>query len=237
MNFLQQAKISLSNDSVCNGWTPQFMYVPAQMDYSISTRATLIQRLKDLQDDLSWQDFFDTYWKLIYNVALKGGLNETEAQEVVQETMISVARHMPGFEYDPAVGSFKAWLLTMTRWRISDQLRKRRHLPGQAHDPTHEQTGGGHAVENIVDPASTEMEKVWEDEWRQNLLEVALANVKRRLDPQKYQVFDLYTNKRWPAEKVASTFRITVDQVYMARHRITELIRSEVKRIESGKQL
>ena len=70
-------------------------------DELIPTRATLIQRLKNWQDQSSWQDFFDTYWKLIYGVAIKGGLTATEAQDVVQETMIAVARHMPTFKYDP----------------------------------------------------------------------------------------------------------------------------------------
>ena len=95
-------------------------------DELTATRTTLLQRLKNWQDQSSWQDFFDTYWKLIYSGALKAGLNEAEAQEVVQETMISVAKHMPTFEYDRAIGSFKAWLLTMTRWRITDQLRLNR---------------------------------------------------------------------------------------------------------------
>jgi len=67
------------------------------MDELIPTRATLIQRLKDWQDQLSWQDFFDTYWRLIYGTAIKSGLTATEAQDVVQETMISVAKHMPSF--------------------------------------------------------------------------------------------------------------------------------------------
>src|SRR6188472_4115314 len=95
------------------------------MDELIPTRATLIQRLKNWQDQSSWQDFFDTYWKLIYSVALKGCLTEAEAQDVVQETMLSVAKQMPSFKYDPSVGSFKSWLLTLTRWRIIDQFRKR----------------------------------------------------------------------------------------------------------------
>src|SRR5438876_10723498 len=91
----------------------------------IPTRASLLARLKDWQDQSSWREFFDIYWKLIYGVARKAGLNDAEAQDVVQETMASVAKHMPTFKYDPAVGSFKAWLLKMTRWRITDQLRKR----------------------------------------------------------------------------------------------------------------
>jgi DNA-directed RNA polymerase specialized sigma24 family protein len=56
-------------------------------DEFIPTRATLINRLKNWQDQASWQDFFDTYWKLIYGLARKFGLNEEDAQDVVQETM------------------------------------------------------------------------------------------------------------------------------------------------------
>ena len=100
------------------------MLPPADPLYQ--TRATLILRLKNWQDQASWQEFFDTYWRLIYGVARKSGMTDSEAQDVVQETMLAVAKHMPKFTYDPSIGSFKAWLLNMTRWRILDQFRKRR---------------------------------------------------------------------------------------------------------------
>ena len=58
---------------------------------TIATRASLLVRLKDREDQASWQEFFDTYWRLIYSVATKAGLNDAEAQDVVQETVISVA--------------------------------------------------------------------------------------------------------------------------------------------------
>src|SRR4030095_11954380 len=58
----------------------------------IPTRRRLLSRLRDWDDQESWQDFFNTYWRLIYEVALKAKLSETEAQEVVQETVISVAK-------------------------------------------------------------------------------------------------------------------------------------------------
>src|SRR5438045_9395333 len=98
----------------------------------IPTRATLIEKLKNWQDQASWQEFFDIYWRLIYCVGRKAGLTEVEAQDVVQETLMSVAKHIPTFKYDPGLGSFKAWLLQMTRWRIVDQLRKRGPLSRQA---------------------------------------------------------------------------------------------------------
>lgn len=201
------------------------------MDELIPTRATLIQRLKNWQDQASWQDFFDTYWKLIYNVALKGGLSEVEAQEVVQETMISIAKHMPGFKYDPAIGSFKGWLLKMTRWRITDQLRKRgpaAEWPSVSHDTA----TGDRAVEQVVDPASQDWNAVWDAEWRRNLFDAAVVRVKRRCDPQKYQMFDLYVNKEWSPAKVAGAFGVSIAQVYLAKHRVTEMIAEEVRRLE-----
>ena len=57
------------------------------------TRYSLLSRLQNWDDQDSWRDFFDTYWRLIYSVAIKSGLTENEAQEVVQETVIAVARN------------------------------------------------------------------------------------------------------------------------------------------------
>lgn len=204
-----------------------------QPDELIPTRATLIYRLKDWQDQSSWQEFFDTYWKLIYGVARKAGLSDAEAQDVVQETMVSVSKHMPTFNYDPALGSFKAWLLNMTRWRIIGQFRKR--VPAaEARPASDSATTSADPLNNVADPAGQPLDAVWEAEWETHLLEAAINKVKRRVDPLKYQVFDLYVNKEWPPEKIAASFGITVDQVYVIKHRITETIKTEVKRLQKG---
>jgi RNA polymerase sigma-70 factor (ECF subfamily) len=203
--------------------------MPHHRDELIPTRASLIHRLKDWQDQSSWQEFFDIYWKLIYGVARKAGLTDAESQDVVQVTMASVAKHMPTFQYDPAIGSFKAWLLIKTRWCIIDQFRKRGPFAEHRHDSSRTGTG---TVERIGDPAGQALEVIWEAEWEDNLVNAALARVKRHFDPQKYQIFDFYVNKDWPAEKVAGLFNVSVDQVYLIKHRLTESIRSEVRRLE-----
>jgi len=77
---------------------------------TISTRYTLLSRLEDRADQDSWKDFFDTYWRLIYSFAIKSGLTPSEAQDVVQETIICVARDIHKFQRDRALGSFKGWL-------------------------------------------------------------------------------------------------------------------------------
>jgi RNA polymerase sigma factor (sigma-70 family) len=201
----------------------------------IRTRTTLIRRLKNWQDQASWQAFFDTYWKLIYGVALKSGLTGTEAEDVVQETMISVAKHMPNFKYDRSIGSFKAWLLNMTRWRITDQFRKR--------DPVcHSRLNSGHyadspaapQLDEVADRTNLDMEALWDEEWKKTLFEAATRKVKRSLDPKHYQIFDFYVNKEWAPDKIAGVFGIAVGQVYLTKHRVSEAIKDEVKRLKTA---
>jgi RNA polymerase sigma factor (sigma-70 family) len=202
------------------------------------TRTTLIKRLKNWEDQASWQAFFDTYWKLIYGVAVKSGLTGTEAEDVVQETMISVAKHMPNFKYDRNIGSFKAWLLNLTRWRITDQFRRRdpvcharTNSENSDHNPDSTTTA---TVDNIPDRTNLDLDALWDEEWKKTLFEVAMTKVKRSLDPKQYQIFDLYVNKEWIPAKIAETFGIAVGQVYLTKHRVAEAIKEEVERLKKA---
>jgi RNA polymerase sigma-70 factor (ECF subfamily) len=196
------------------------------------TRATLIRRLKDWEDQNSWQEFYDTYWRLIYGVSRQSGMTDAEAQDVVQETMLAVAKHMPTFTYDPKLGSFKTWLLNMTRWRIQDQFRKRRTVDMTTPKTENSDPGQTSFINRVPDPTSQHIDTVWEHEWQQNLLAAALDRVKCHVDPFKYQIFDLYVNQGWAPEKVAQSCGVSVDEVYLTKHRITQSIKSEVERLE-----
>jgi len=199
---------------------------------ALATRRSLLSRLRDLGDDTSWKDFFDTYWKLIYNAAIKAGLSHTEAQDVVQETVINVARRIQEFKYDPARGSFRGWLLHTTRWRILDHLRKQHHESG-AEGRTHA-TLGADSIEQIPDPASARIEAVWEAEWHQNLLDAAIRTVKQRVRPKHFQAFELSSLQHQPARKVAETLGLSMTMVHVVNHRIRNQIRQEVKRLEES---
>lgn len=196
-------------------------------DELVPTRASLIHRLKNLDDQASWQDFYDIYSRLIVEMAVKSGLTRAEAHDVLQETIVAVARHMPTFKYDPSLGSFKAWLFTMTRWRIADEFRKRE--PASQHPETATATGT-RTIDRIPD-LNAPLDDAWEVEWEKSLLQAAVNKVKRKVDPEKYQMFDFYVNKGWPPEKVAAMFNVPVNQVYLAKHRVLELIRAEVERL------
>jgi hypothetical protein len=67
-----------------------------------ATRASLLARVRDWGDDEGWREFHALYGPLIRNVARQSGLPESEADDVAQETLLAVAKKLPGFEYDPA---------------------------------------------------------------------------------------------------------------------------------------
>ena len=119
----------------------------------IPTRESLLSRLKDWRDGDSWQEFFETYWRLIYGVVRKAGLTDAEAQDIVQETMLSVARKIEGFRYDPKVCSFKTWMLKLTRWRILNQLIRRTRETSQTQVLIGDAAEGTDTSEQIADPA------------------------------------------------------------------------------------
>ena len=205
---------------------------------AIPTRWSLIKRLKDWDDQESWREFFDTYWRLIYNTATRAGLREVEAQEVVQETVITVAREMKRFQADPARGSFKGWLLHTTRWKIADQFAKRQPQPSDRLSPSATSIGNGErrtaTVDRIPDPAGLELEKVWDKEWEQHVGAAALRRVKSQVDPLQYQIFDLCVLRGAAPKTVAEKLGVKPWKVYLARKRVARLAARELKRVEQG---
>src|SRR6187431_1174299 len=196
----------------------------------LATRQSLVERLADWKDRKCWQQFFDSYWKLIHRAARQAGLTESEAQEVVQETVITVAKSIDKLKYDPAIGSFKGWLLQITRWRIADQFRKRE--PGDAKRPRLSDDSGTATIERVPDLRGVDLDAVWETEWKENLFEAAIARVKKQIEPKQFQIFDCYVRKEWPAQKVAARLGVNVGQVYLARHRVGALLKKEIKALE-----
>jgi RNA polymerase sigma-70 factor (ECF subfamily) len=195
----------------------------------IPTRESLLSRLRDWADDESWSEFFHTYWRMLYEVALRAGLREDEAQEAVQETVIAVAKKMPGFHYDPTIGSFKGWLLQIARRRIVDQFRKRNAGTGTDQRSSIE-TLSPAELESLSDPVGCDLEAIWDEEWEKSVLAAAIERVKRRVSPEQYQLYDLYVFQRWPVTKVARELGVSLGRVYLAKHRIGRLLKKEVTR-------
>src|SRR2546425_7283546 len=203
-------------------------------DDLIPPRASFLDRLKDLGDQPSWEEFHRTYQKLIDRAARRSGLNETEANEVVQDTLLAVAKKMPEFKYDPAVDSFKGWLLKVARWRILDQLERRKGSQSfHTSAATLEKKGTRTAtIERVPDPASFDPATIWDEEWEKNLLNAALARIKRQVRPEQYEIYHLHVILEKPVREVTRALGVSSGQVYLAKHKVGGLLKKEIRRLE-----
>jgi RNA polymerase sigma-70 factor (ECF subfamily) len=202
---------------------------------SVPTRSSLLSRLRNVGDEASWRFFFETYWRLIYNVARKSGLTDSDAQDIVQETVIAMARKMPDFRYDPAKGSFKQWLLLVTRRRIHDHFRRAyraQALLGEA------SSAGGSDPENLEQVPSpalapdAEIDAAWETEWRESFFQAALARVRQRANPKQYQAFDYCVLQGLKASEAGRRLGLSAAQVYLAKHRISVAVKRAAQELE-----
>ena len=210
---------------------------------SIQTRPSLLNRLKSGDDAESWQDFYRIYGKLVRDFAIQAGLTDTEADEVVQETAIAMARHLPEYRYDPKVCRFKTWLLNQSSWRIKDQLKKRRRsggytggaAAGTGESPmiSNDDTARTATINRVPDAAAMDLDALFEGQWQRSLFDVALQRVQDKFSLKQFQIFDLVVLKEWPAATVAKSLGVSLTNVYVIRHRISAAIKKEAKRLEN----
>lgn len=191
-------------------------------DDTLPTRASLLARLKDLTADDSWREFFELYWKLIYNAARRHGLGDFEAQDVVQETMLTLTKSLKNFDYDPRKGSFKAWLQRETYWRVADHLRRTKRFEKL----------------DLADqfPAECAFTEFWEREWRDNLVSAAIDRAKLKMRPRQFQIYSYCVLQQNGPRKTAQIFQLSGPQIYLNNHRVGRLIATELKKLHANQK-
>src|SRR5262245_33071551 len=187
-------------------------------DQFLPTRRSLLSRLRNWDDKESWYEFFQTYWRFIYAVALRSGLNDSDAQEVVQKTIVALSRQMPNFHYDPSKGSFKGFLSKTARFCILDQKREN-HQAAKRRVELPRGTSGTDPIDDVVDPATLSPPN-WDEEWEWNLLQVGIQKIKEKIKPKHFQIFDWYVLKHLPSSEVANKLNITIGQVFLVKFRV-----------------
>ena len=190
---------------------------------TLRTRRTLLSRLKNWDDAESWREFFDMYWRLIFNFARKAGLGDADAQDFVQDVMLSLAKKMPGFRYDPARGKFKAFLMVVVRSRLADFWRRgaaKRERTVPLDDTTPEP------------PAEAELDPLWDEEWRSVMIEAALVRVRALVSARQFMLFELAVVQGLAVADIRRSLKVSAPQIYMAKLRVRRLVEKELRRIE-----
>ena len=198
---------------------------------SLRTRASLLQRVRQWNDGASWDEFHRLYRKLIYEFARRAGLAHADAEDVTQDVFTRVAQTIHTFESDPARGTFRGWLMNLTRWRIADNFAGRPRGEPRSDSPR-KATGttcGTHTMERLPAPDTTEA--MWEDEWQRHVLDAACDRLARKVAPKHFQVFELYVRRRTPVAQVARDLRTTSAAVYLIGSRLTRQLKAEVAKL------
>ena len=195
---------------------------------TLRTRPSLLLRVQSWDDSASWNEFHRLYRKLVYGLARRSGLGHADAEDVTQEVFKRVAETIHAFESNPDRGSFRGWLMNLTRWRITDKFNRK---PRSEHHSarSHDDTGGPRTstIERVPDGA--EADAGWEKEWQHHVLEAACERVARKVKAQHYKVFDLYIRQQWPVPKVAEALGTNPAAIYVIAHRLTKQLKAEVE--------
>ncbi len=221
----------------------------SNLNDDLPTNSSLLVRIRTSGDTESWREFFNMYKASIAGLAMKGGLNGAEADEVLQETMLAVHKGIANFDYNREEGSFKGWLSTITRRAMYRQLRKRgpageRSISSRSKTPLPEPVAV-HASDSQLEAAdvagdelallpdtSPGLEQHFEKEWRQALLALAFKRVRQHVKPKQFQMFDLYVTQQMPMSKVTRLLNVNAAQVYMAKLRVSASLRQAITSLE-----
>jgi RNA polymerase sigma factor (sigma-70 family) len=193
-----------------------------------ATRSSLLTRLRDWDDETTWNQFFSQYSSLIRTVAGRLGLSEADINDVVQETIIALANQIQTFHYNRADGSFRGLLAQIARRRAIDLLRKRSR---EAHQPLGDQSGMC-KLEKFREHAVPTPDQIWTARWKEGVYDLALEEVRNSSNPKHFQIFDLYVIQGRPPVEIAQTLRVSRAQVYIAKQRISLRIQKEVRRLK-----
>jgi RNA polymerase sigma-70 factor (ECF subfamily) len=191
------------------------------------TRASLLLRLRDPQDEAAWTEFVDLYAPLVYGYARKQGLQDADAADLTQDVLGAVASAVDRLEYNPARGAFRNWLFTIVRRKLSNRRAAQTSRPrGSGDEATHR------LMEQC--PATAEGEAEWDKEWEERVFAWACAQVRRDVADTTWQAFWRTAIDDQPGKQVAGDLGLTVAAVYRARSRVLARLKELVQSVQES---
>lgn len=184
-----------------------------------TTRSSVVKAVADTENTAAWQRLFDLYAGFVFSIARHKGLNETDADDIVQVVFADLARNLPTFKYDRAKGRFMSYLTGLVNWRVIDRLKAtKRDAELKANFWEEAKAVGGD-------------DDFSEREWQQAALEEALRRIKPDVRPEHYAAFVASTVEGQDTDTVMKLYGISRDSLYQIRKRLTVKLREKLAEI------
>ena len=185
-----------------------------------TTRPTLLLRLRDRSDSLSWEEFHDRYGELLYRYARSRGASHADAEDVVQEVEMCFFKALPGFEYDARKGRFRAYLRSAVIHTMGRLARK---------DALHAARLDPKAFDFVSAQKEASGDAQWTHEWRKHRFRWALRSVVGEFEEVTVQAFQLNALEGLSAEETAQTLAVSKASVYQAKSRVLKRVRAALR--------
>jgi RNA polymerase sigma factor (sigma-70 family) len=192
-----------------------------------TTRVTLLTRLRqDPTDQAAWGVFVERYGRHIYRWCRQWKLQDADAEDVTQDILLKLARTLRAFAYDPS-RSFRGWLKTVAHPAWRDFVDS----PGRARG-----AAGDNRVWELMQTleAREDLVQRLQEAFDHELLEAAKVRVRLRVAPHTWEAFRLLALEDLPVAEVATTVRMQVAMVYVAKSKVQKMLREEIQKLEAG---
>src|SRR5262245_31420937 len=186
------------------------------------TRQSLLLRAQNGETN-AWKDLTDLYRPLILGWLSRQGVPASDLEDLSQEVLLSVVRHLPAFQHSGQRGAFRSWLRTIVCTRTADYWR--------AVDAGAQAQGGSGAtaaLRELADPDSG-LNRQWDEEHDRYVLHCLLDLVEEEFEPVTLRAFRLLALDGVSGAEAAHELGLSVAAVYVAKSRVLQRIRQEAE--------
>jgi RNA polymerase sigma-70 factor (ECF subfamily) len=169
----------------------------------------------------AWDAFVARYGPRIHGWCGHWGVRGADAEDVTQEVLTSLARSLDTF--DPAKGSFRAWLKTVTHnaWR---SFTRRQVRPGRG-------SGDSAVLEQLHGlPARDDLVQELQQEFDLELFEQAMGLVRLRTPPRDWAVFEAMALQGRTGADTAAQLGIETAEAFRIKYKVQRAVKEEVER-------
>ena len=164
------------------------------MEETPITRASLLVRIRDPQDERAWGEFLEIYGPLVHRLARMKGFQDADAADLSQDVFRAVASAIDGWAPDPSRGSFRGWLFRIARNLMVNLLASRRRNPRGTGDSDMRLL-----LEALPAPAGEES-ALFDEEYRRQIFRWAADHVRPEFREPTWRAFWLTAVEGRPAK-------------------------------------